>query len=109
MTDTATIEALLERLDGYRSYNPNTDRDDHPICDQAASTIRALSAENEQARRQAYEECAAICEAQKQEFLSEQYAVGQPISSIRERFACTQIEEAIRAKLDTTRAIGKES
>lgn len=33
----------------------------------------------------------------QRDFLSEEYAVGQPISSIQERFACEQCAQAIRA------------
>jgi len=47
-----------------------------------------------------YEECAAICEQQAQDFLSPQYATGQPISSIQERFACAECATAIRAAGD---------
>ncbi len=42
------------------------------------------------------EEAAKACEDLQQIFLSEEYAVGQPLSSIQERFACGQCAEAIR-------------
>lgn len=40
--------------------------------------------------------CIAIIEAQKASFASEQYAVGQPLSSFQERFACDQCIDGIR-------------
>ena len=43
------------------------------------------------------EECAKVAEAQAQEFLSPEYATGQPLSSFQERFACGQVASAIRA------------
>ena len=39
-----------------------------------------------------------IIEEQEQAFLSPQYAVNQPLSSLAERFACKQIAQAIRAR-----------
>lgn len=44
------------------------------------------------------EACAKVAEAQAEIFSSEEYAVGQPISSFGERFACGQIAAAIRAR-----------
>jgi hypothetical protein len=44
----------------------------------------------------AIEECAKVCEGQQQIFLSEEYAVEQPLSSFKERFACGQCAEEIR-------------
>lgn len=48
------------------------------------------------ARHAAMEEAAKICEEQQRSFLSEQYAVNQPLSSFSERFACGQCAKAIR-------------
>jgi len=48
-------------------------------------------------RDEILEEAAKACEAQQQIFLSEQYAVNQPMSSFMERFACGQCAQAIRA------------
>ena len=42
-------------------------------------------------------EAARICEEQQRVFLSEQYAVNQPLSSFSERFACGLCAKAIRA------------
>lgn len=42
---------IEQRLRVYRAYNPNTDRDDHPICTEAADTIARLRAENEALHR----------------------------------------------------------
>lgn len=50
-----------------------------------------------QAEARALERAAQVCEQQQQDFLSEQYAVGQPLSSFQERFACGQCAAAIRA------------
>ena len=43
--------------------------------------------------------CAAVCDEQEQDFLSPEYAVGQPLSSLNERFACRQVKDAILALL----------
>ena len=43
----------------------------------------------------AIEECIAAIKAQRTSFSSNQYAVGQPMSSFLERFACEQCIEAI--------------
>lgn len=43
------------------------------------------------------EAAAGVCDAQKQVFMSEEYAVGQPMSSFMERFACGCCSDAIRA------------
>lgn len=43
------------------------------------------------------EECAKVCEQQAQVFLSTDYAVAQPLSSLQERFACKTCADAIRA------------
>lgn len=53
----------------------------------------------EEIRRLAFEEAAQVCEQQSREFLSPQYAVGQPLSSFAERFACGECAKAIRARL----------
>ena len=42
------------------------------------------------------EEAARICERQQEIYLSPQYAIGQPLSSFAERFACGQCAKAIR-------------
>lgn len=44
------------------------------------------------------ERCAGVAEQQAQEFLSPQYAVGQPSSSFNERFACSEVAKAIRSQ-----------
>lgn len=44
----------------------------------------------------AMEKAAQICEERQRVFLSEQYAVNQPLSSFHERFACGQCAKAIR-------------
>ena len=44
------------------------------------------------------EACAKVAEATGQEFLSPEYATGQPLSSFAERFACDQVAKAIRQR-----------
>lgn len=44
------------------------------------------------------EACAKVCEELRDSFLSPQYATGQPMSSIGERFAAGRCAEAIRAR-----------
>ena len=46
------------------------------------------------------EACAKECENQIKIFLSNRYAVGQPLSSYRERFAAEQCATAIRARTE---------
>lgn len=41
------------------------------------------------------EAAAQLCVKQRDEFLSPEYAVGQPISSFSERFACSELERKI--------------
>lgn len=53
--------------------------------------------EKEITRLATIEECAQVAEAQKQAFLSPEYASNQPFGSLCERFACDQVAEAIRA------------
>jgi len=48
-------------------------------------------------RRATIEECAKVAEAKAAEYLSPEYATGQPMSSFSERFACGQIADAIRS------------
>lgn len=55
-------------------------------CDEIA---RAILAERER--------CAKVCEAAAKQFLSPEYATGQPLSSFAERFACDTCAEGIRS------------
>lgn len=48
-------------------------------------------------RRAAFEEAAQICEAQIEIFMSNRFAVNQPVSSMRERFGASSCARAIRA------------
>ena len=45
------------------------------------------------------EEVHQIIAKQIEAFASPEYATGQPLSSFQERFACKQIDEAIRARI----------
>jgi len=42
------------------------------------------------------ERCAKMCEAQKEAFLSPEYASNQPLGSLLERFACDECATSIR-------------
>jgi hypothetical protein len=52
---------------------------------------------SDEIRNLVIEECALVAEAQKQEFLSPEYAANQPFGSICERFACDEVAKAIRS------------
>jgi hypothetical protein len=47
------------------------------------------------AKLNAAERCVEIAREVRDGFLSEQYATGQPLSSLNERFACDQVAAAI--------------
>lgn len=67
-------------------------------CERQADQLRQRSALTaESAVAAAYENAAKIAEAKALEFLSPEYATGQPLSSFNERFACEQVASAIRA------------
>ena len=61
---------------------------------------RALAAESSlsEAVKAEREACAKVAEAKAVEFLSPEYATGQPFSSFNERFACEQVATAIRSR-----------
>lgn len=61
------------------------------------TTLKARDAEIEGLRAAVIEECAKVCEEQAADFLSPEYATGQPLSSAGERVACGICAEAIRA------------
>ena len=65
----------------------------------------ALRAHTEAAVMRALEAAAAACRKQAEQFKSDEYATGQPVSSFSERFGCAQCEDAIRA-LDPAQFIG---
>jgi len=73
-----------------------------PITHPELTRLRAEQCD----RRTVLEEAARACEQQAADFLSPQYAVGQPASSFSERFACKQCAEAIRALKDQTEGSG---
>lgn len=52
---------------------------------------------HEAGRRDMREEAGKVCRDQQAMFLSPQYATGQPLSSLGERFACGKCAEAIEA------------
>lgn len=63
-----------------------------------AEAIAAWNAALSQAQaveRKAVARCIAIVRRVRDEFLSENYAVGQPVSSFNERFACDEVARAI--------------
>lgn len=57
----------------------------------------ALTAALPVIERAVLERAAQACRDQAKDFLSPQYATGQPISSLGERFACGECERAILA------------
>ena len=61
-----------------------------------AAALRQRAAEATRAENEA---CAKEAEQQAHEFLSPEYAVGQPLSSFAERFACSKIAAAIRGRI----------
>lgn len=77
--------AIIEKHLEYRDTNRATT----VMLAFAASEVAAgVAAERERA--------AQICEQQAIDFLSPEYATGQPLSSFGERFACGQCAAAIR-------------
>lgn len=54
-----------------------------------------MSPQADKATRAAVTRCLEIVRRVRDGFLSEEYAVGQPLSSFNERFACDQVEQAI--------------
>jgi len=65
----------------------------------AADEIEALRDENTRLRNETLEEAAQIAEKVRDDFLSEEYVVPQPIGSLQERFACDEVAAAIRAAM----------
>ena len=69
-------------------------------CDDDDAAMHLVATHRTQAfaagRLAGLEEAAKACEDQRTAFLSPQYATGQPVSSISERFACTECANAIR-------------
>ncbi len=64
--------------------------------------IETLRAECRAARNAALEEAMAACQKQQEDFLSPEYATGQPISSVWERAACGACIQEIRALKEPT-------
>ena len=58
--------------------------------------LTRLHASGDGIRAQTIEECVQACEIVRQDFRLETYTTGQPLSSLSERFACSQCIEAIR-------------
>lgn len=59
---------------------------------------RALLAYGQSRADEATERAARVCEEQASAFLSPEYASGQPMSSLAERFACSECATAIRSQ-----------
>ena len=66
-----------------------------------AGTIGDTAAADKAGYERGLREAAGECSDQRKAFLSPEYATGQPISSMLERFACAECEKAIIAKLET--------
>lgn len=60
-----------------------------------ARAVADVAAIARDAERRAVARCIEIIREQSREFQSEDYAVGQPMSSFNERFACSQCADAI--------------
>ena len=98
----------VEIYDTLREFFEGTwqgDNADEVFKDAAAAAVQAIlpfiETAKAEARREMREDAAQVCEAQAQDFLSEEYAVDQPLSSSMERFACKQCAAAIRNLGDT--------
>lgn len=67
----------------------------------AQPSVEAFAAHRIAAEHRGYlrgvEDAAKVADAQRETFLSPEYATGQPLSSICERLACTLIADQIRA------------
>ena len=115
MTDgvsKAAVEAVARAIVKARFYDPEPEmygRDiaaffaqlEPELLEETRYEARAaLLAAAPFQRRDAIEACARIAEKERDGFLSPQYATGQPLSSLMERFACDQIARAIRASAD---------
>lgn len=61
----------------------------------AADLVKAIR----QCEADTIRRCAEVCDEQAQEFLSPEYAAGQPLSSFNERFACGEVKKAILSLL----------
>lgn len=100
MSDTdLKSEGIAERLRAdtpMPQYGEGFSRAPSPLQLEAAAEIERLKSELKAIREKTIEECASIADAQAIEYLSPEYATGQPLSSFSERFACGQIAEAIR-------------
>jgi hypothetical protein len=67
----------------------------------ATEFIRTIAESFDECIKQEREACAKVAEDQAQEFLSPEYATGQPLSSHSERFACKAVAAAIRARINS--------
>jgi hypothetical protein len=85
------IERLREEVQCWKDEHSTVLEDTHRY-------MKETDAKHAAALSQEREECAKVAEAQAEIFRSTEYAVGQPVSSISERFACAQVAAAIRAR-----------
>jgi hypothetical protein len=73
-----------------------TDKQDRRLLGLAESAIAAAEARG---WRRGMERAAKIADKKALEFLSSEYAAGQPLASFSERFACAEVAKAVRAEL----------
>ena len=66
----------------------------HAIAERIA---RALMTYGQRRADEATEKAAQVCEERAKAFLLPEYASGQPMSSLAERFACSECATAIRS------------
>ena len=105
MTDDEKHEAAMKAA--WKAYFPvlsDADRS-RVLADccrayHAEMLIHERAAIREAALREAMQEAMQVCEDKSKNFLSPRYAVGQPASSIVERFVCGQIRDAILALIE---------
>lgn len=93
-----TASMMQERLAGWEGEVAQADLDmASTICNPVDTPhfYRVLCKKLSRHRIATIEECAKACEQQAKDFLSPEYATGQPLSSFSERFACGQCAEAI--------------
>lgn len=73
-------------------------RDEAYTSGQVEPIARSLLAYGQSRADAATERAARVCEEKAKEFLSPEYASGQPMSSFAERFACGECATAIRSQ-----------
>lgn len=109
----AEIERLTREVAGYQETIRLSNAWDFPRDIQELSVrLEAAESSLSEAVKAEREACAKVADAKAIEFLSPEYATGQPFSSFNERFACGQVASAIRSRaavLDSERGSTHEA